>query len=80
MTVDPTSPGITVTDQILGMNMAAWYDELPMRARIISAFNGAGIKAIRWPGGSWSDEYHWGYQTSSSTLVAPYMCQSASDA
>ncbi|MGB6729444.1 MAG: hypothetical protein WBE74_26350 [Terracidiphilus sp.] len=80
VTVDPTSPGITVTDQILGMNMAAWYDEFTNAGSIISAFNGAGIKAIRWPGGSWSDDYHWGYQTGSSTLVAPYMCQSASDA
>ena len=26
---------------------------------IQSAFADAGIKAIRWPGGSWSDAYNW---------------------
>jgi hypothetical protein len=78
VTVNPANSGIAVTDQILGMNLASWYDELSNAGSIISAFNGAGIKAIRWPGGSWSDDYHWGYQTGSSSLVAPYMCQTTS--
>ncbi len=78
VTVNPANTGIAVTDQILGMNMAAWFDELTNASSVISAFNGAGIKVIRWPGGSWSDDYHWGYQTGSSSLVSSYMCQTTS--
>ena len=50
----------TVTDQLMGMNLAAWYDVAGNAGSIIPAFAKAGIKAIRWPGGSWSDAYHWG--------------------
>jgi hypothetical protein len=57
VSVDPSSSGPEVTDQILGMNMAAWYD--PTTPAIVPAFQTAGIKAVRWPGGSWSDAYHW---------------------
>ena len=77
VSVDLATPGIPVTDQILGMNMAAWYDDVDNATTVNSALSQAGIKAIRWPGGSWSDDYHWGYQTSSSTLVTSYMCQTA---
>jgi len=78
VTVDPSTPGITVTNQILGLNLAAWYVSPTNATSINTAFNQAGIKAIRWPGGSWSDGYHWGYQTTSSTLVAPYQCTCSS--
>jgi len=59
--VDQASTGPAVTDKILGMNLAAWYDvtsttNAPM---IKQAFQTAGIKAVRWPGGSWSDAYNW---------------------
>jgi hypothetical protein len=77
VTVNPT-PGIALTDQILGMNMAQWYDEITNKSAVNTAFAGAGIKAIRWPGGSWSDAYHWGYQSGSSTLVTPFMCTCSS--
>jgi hypothetical protein len=78
VTVNPAVPGIAVTDQLLGMNMAAWYDNIGNAGTILPAFNGAGIKAIRWPGGSWSDGYHWGYQTSSSSLIPAYQCACSS--
>lgn len=71
--LNPANAGITVTDQILGVNMEAWYDEITNATAVNTGLNGAGIKAIRWPGGSWSDQYHWGYNNGS-TLVAPYMC------
>ena len=57
VTVDQSSTGPVVTDQILGMNMAVWYD--PTTSGIVPAFAAAGIKAVRWPGGSDSDLYHW---------------------
>ena len=78
ITVNPANPGIAVTNQILGMNMAAWYDELTNATPINTAFAANGIKAIRWPGGSWSDVYHWGYQSGSGTLVTPYQCTCSS--
>jgi hypothetical protein len=61
----------TVTDQLLGMNLATWYDVITNANAINTAFGQAGIKAIRWPGGSWSDTYHWGWNK---TNLAPYTC------
>jgi hypothetical protein len=55
--VDQSATGPAVTDQLLGMNMAAWFD--PTQSFVVPGFQAAGIKALRWPGGSWSDEYHW---------------------
>ena len=61
--VDQLSMGPQVTDQLLGMNLAVWYD-LPTNATaILNAFQAAGIKAVRWPGGSDSDLYHWATNT-----------------
>ena len=59
VSVDQTSTGPKVTDQILGMNMAVWYDVTANAAAIKSGFQTAGIKAVRWPGGSESDGYSW---------------------
>jgi hypothetical protein len=73
----PSSP-VAVTDQILGVNLAAWYDVVGNASSINPALVGAGIQALRWPGGSWSDQYHWGYQTGSSSLTTPYMCSCSS--
>jgi hypothetical protein len=70
VTVNQTSSGLAVTDQLLGMNMAAWYDVPTNQTAIVDAFQTAGIKAIRWPGGSWSDLYHW--QTNTNCDVAPF--------
>jgi hypothetical protein len=68
--VNSTTKGIAVTDQLLGMNMAAWYDILTNATTIVDAFQTAGIKAVRWPGGSWSDIYHW--STNTNCEVAPH--------
>jgi len=79
VTVDPASPGIAVTNQILGMNAAAWFDQVGNASAINTAFGAAGIKALRWPGGSWSDAYHWGYPAvyDGPTPDQPYMCTQA---
>ena len=59
--VDQSSSGPAVSDQLLGMNLAAWYDATNSTnaPAIKTAFETAGIKAVRWPGGSWSDGYNW---------------------
>ena len=59
ITVNESSSGPAVTDQLLGMNMAAWYDLVTNETGIVNEFQTAGIKAVRWPGGSWSDAYNW---------------------
>ncbi len=74
VTVNESISGPAVTDQILGMNLAAWYDVVGNATAVNDAFAQAGIKAIRWPGGSWSDEYHWQTPNSSSNPSLPYMC------
>jgi hypothetical protein len=59
VTVDLSSTGPAVTDKLLGMNMAIWYDLVSNQTGIVSAFQNAGITQVRWPGGSDSDLYHW---------------------
>jgi hypothetical protein len=63
VTISTPATTIAVTNQILGMNMAAWYDIVTNKNAIIDAFQTTGIKAVRWPGGSWSDVYHWATNT-----------------
>jgi hypothetical protein len=57
VTVNQTNLGPVVSDKILRMNMAYWYDAT--RAGLAPALQKAGIRALRWSGGSLSDEYHW---------------------
>jgi len=57
--VDLVSSGPAVTDKLLGMNMAVWYDLVTNQTGIVDAFQAAGITQVRWPGGSDSDLYHW---------------------
>jgi hypothetical protein len=59
VTVDLNSTGPAVTDKLLGMNMAVWYDLVTNQTGIVSAFQSAGVTQVRWPGGSDSDLYHW---------------------
>jgi hypothetical protein len=63
VTVDLASSGPTVTDKLLGMNMAVWYDLVSNQTGIVDAFQAAGITQVRWPGGSDSDLYHWASNT-----------------
>jgi len=59
VTVDHPVGGPAVTDKLLGMNMAIWYDLVTNQTGIVNAFQSAGITQVRWPGGSDSDLYHW---------------------
>jgi hypothetical protein len=63
VTVDLASSGPAVTDKLLGMNMAVWYDLVSNKTGIVNAFKAAGITQVRWPGGSDSDQYHWANNT-----------------
>ncbi len=57
VTIDPSQAGAVVTDQILGMNMANWFD--PTQPGAAAPLKQAGIRAIRWPGGATADTFHW---------------------
>ncbi len=59
--VNQSSIGASISDKLLGMNLAAWYD--PTTPAIMPALQAADIQALRWPGGSWSDDYHWSTNT-----------------
>jgi hypothetical protein len=74
VTVDESTKGAAVTDQLIGMNMAMWYD--PTTPTIQTGFASVGVTAVRWPGGSNSDLYNWetntecnGYSTPNSNFT-----------
>jgi hypothetical protein len=64
----------TVSNLILGANMAGWVDIT--ESGLAPALASSGFTATRWPGGSESDEYHWqnnascnnGYTATNSTF------------
>jgi hypothetical protein len=56
-----------VTDQILGMNMAIWFDQ--SQSGVAAALKTTGVRNTRWPGGSMSDEYHWRTNTACRTAA-----------
>lgn len=73
--VNESSIGPAITDQLIGMNLAMWYD--PTTPAIQTAFASTGVKAVRWPGGSNSDLYNWetntecgGYSTPNSNFTS----------
>jgi hypothetical protein len=63
VSINPSNLGPAVTDQLLGMNLAVWFDIVSNDSAVVAAFQNAGIKAVRWPGGSDSDLYHWATNT-----------------
>ena len=70
VTVDQASSGPAVTNKLLGMNMAVWYDLVTNQTGIVDAFQAAGITQVRWPGGSTSDQYHWANNSTCGTGYA----------
>lgn len=55
--IDTTQSVATISKDVLGMNMAAWYDIT--QSGLASAMQSTGVAMTRWPGGSLSDDYHW---------------------
>jgi hypothetical protein len=79
VSVNESSDGPAISNQLMGMNMAVWDDFTNSGAYtassspILTAFQNAGITALRWPGGSTSDDYHWNSTNTSNPAngVAP---------
>ena len=60
ITVDAASEGVLFSPRMLGNNLPAWlkrqvFEHPVFRARVAAS----GIRMLRIPGGSWSDEYGW---------------------
>lgn len=55
--VDAQATGATISADVLGANMALWYDIT--LSGLSTEFTAAGLHLVRWPGGSDSDVYHW---------------------
>ncbi len=55
--VHGASLGDPVSNTLLGVNMASWFDIT--QSGVGAPLHAAGITAVRWPGGSESDTYHW---------------------
>jgi hypothetical protein len=63
--VNAASKVRTVDERLFGLNTAVW-DQSCNTTETISLLNAAGIRFLRFPGGSASDEYHWQTNTSGS--------------
>lgn len=63
ITVDAGAPVRTVNDRMFGLNAVLW-DGRTSDPQTISLISAAGLRFIRIPGGSLSDEYHWTTNTS----------------
>lgn len=55
--VDTSQTLSTISKNVLGMNMAAWYDIT--QSGLASSMQTGGVSMVRWPGGSLADDYHW---------------------
>jgi alpha-L-arabinofuranosidase len=65
LALDPTAPIRTVDDRHFGLNAAVWDAsfETPATSSLLSEIDD---RALRFPGGSLSDEYHWATNTTGS--------------
>ncbi len=61
VTVDPAAMGPAITDRIMGMNSANWFDQT--QPGLADALQDVGVAATRWPGGSAADTFHWASNT-----------------
>jgi hypothetical protein len=57
VTLHSSQKGAVISNQVLGANMAVWWDVT--QSGTAQSFSSSGFKAVRWPGGSDSDAYHW---------------------
>jgi hypothetical protein len=55
--VDTSQTLATISKNVLGMNMAGWYDIT--QSGLAAAMQSTGVATLRWPGGSLADDYHW---------------------
>jgi cellulose binding protein with CBM2 domain/fibronectin type III domain protein len=70
VTVNARAGLATVPDTALGVNHAVWDSQLGTDA-VADLMGTAGVKMMRYPGGSYGDIYHWKDNTAPGGYVAP---------
>ncbi len=70
ITVNTRAALATVSDAAVGVNHAVWDSQLGTPA-VADLLKDAGVQAMRYPGGSYSDIYHWRDNTAPGGYVAP---------
>ncbi len=70
VTVNARAGLATIGDAALGVNHAVWDQELGTDP-VADLLKGAGVQIMRYPGGSYSDIYHWQDNTAPGGYVAP---------
>jgi hypothetical protein len=70
VTVNARAALATVPDTALGVNDAVWDAQLGTTA-VSDLLGAAGVRMIRYPGGSYGDIYHWQDNTAPGGYVAP---------
>ncbi|WP_166639549.1 cellulose binding domain-containing protein [Amycolatopsis sp. SID8362] len=70
VTVDVRAGLATVPDTGIGVNHAVWDSQLGTGA-VADLLGGAGVRMLRYPGGSYGDIYHWKDNTAPGGYVAP---------
>ena len=70
VTVNARAGMATVPQTALGINDAVWDSQLGTTA-VSDLLGGAGVKMVRYPGGSYGDIYHWQTNTAPGGFVAP---------
>jgi hypothetical protein len=57
VTIDTANGGPAISKDILGVNLPVWIDDT--QSFIATAYKNAGVRLVRWPGGSLADAYHY---------------------
>src|SRR4051794_10534535 len=70
VTVNAKAGLATMPSTALGVNDAVWDSQLGTNA-VSDLLKGAGVKMMRYPGGSYGDIYHWKDNTAPGGYVAP---------
>ncbi|WIV61786.1 cellulose binding domain-containing protein [Amycolatopsis nalaikhensis] len=70
VTVDARAGLATVPDTAIGVNHAVWDSQLGTD-EVADLLGGAGVRMLRYPGGSYGDIYHWKDNTAPGGYVAP---------
>jgi hypothetical protein len=70
VTVNTRAGLATVAETALGVNHAIWDTELGTNA-VSDLLKNAGVRMVRYPGGSYGDIYHWETHTAPGGYVAP---------
>ncbi|GLW35867.1 cellulose binding domain-containing protein [Actinoplanes regularis] len=68
--IDTRAGLATVTDTAIGVNHAIWDSQLGTPA-VADLLKDAGVRMLRYPGGSYADIYHWKDHTAPGGYVAP---------